>query len=52
MLAETRPAASWTPSRKVGMSRVIRTRAIFPNRSLSVTAEHDPEVADLFNIRQ
>ena len=37
---------------KVGMSRVIRTRAIFPNWSLRVTAEHDPEVADLFNISQ
>ncbi len=37
---------------KVGMSRVIRTRAIFPKWSLAVTAEHDPEVADLFNIGQ
>ena len=36
---------------KVGTSRVIRTRAIFPVWSLDVTAEHDPEVADLFNIR-
>lgn len=37
---------------KVGTSRVIRTRAIFPAWSLEVTAEHDPEVADIFNIRQ
>ena len=37
---------------KVGMSRVIRTRAIFPEWSLKITAEHDPDVADLFNIRQ
>ena len=37
---------------KVGTSRVIRTRAIFPVWSLEVTAEHDREVADLFNIRQ
>ena len=37
---------------KVGTSRVIRTRAIFHKWLLSVTAERDPEVADLFNIRQ
>ena len=37
---------------KVGTSRVIRTRAIFPEWSLEVTAEHDPDVADLFNVRQ
>ena len=37
---------------KVGASRVIRTRAVFPEWSLTVTAEHDPEVADLFHIRQ
>ena len=37
---------------KVGTSRVIRTRAIFPAWSLKIAAEHDPEVADLFNIRQ
>lgn len=37
---------------KVGTSRVIRTRAIFPEWSLVVTAEHDPDVADIFNIRQ
>ena len=37
---------------KVGTSRVIRTRAVFPAWSLEVTAEHDPEVADLFHIRQ
>ena len=37
---------------RVGTSRVIRTRAIFPTWSLTVTVEHDPEVADLFNIRQ
>ena len=36
---------------KVGTSRVIRTRAIFPMWSLTVTAENDPEVADLFRIR-
>ncbi len=36
---------------KVGSSRVIRTRAIFPVWSLAITAEHDPEVANLFNIR-
>ena len=36
---------------KVGTSRVIRTRAIFPAWSLKVTAEHDPDVADLFRIR-
>ena len=36
---------------KVGTSRVIRTRAIFPAWSLAITAEHDPEVANLFNIR-
>ena len=35
---------------KVGTSRVIRTRAIFPTWSLTVEAEHDPDVADLFNI--
>ena len=37
---------------KVGTSRVIRTRAIFPEWSLAVTAEHDPDVADIFHIRQ
>ena len=37
---------------KVGTSRVIRTRAIFPEWSLTIAAEHDPEVADLFHIRQ
>ena len=37
---------------KVGTSRVIRTRAIFPAWSLEITAEHDADVADLFNIRQ
>lgn len=37
---------------KVGTSRVFRTRPIFPAWSLTVTAEHDPEVADLFHIRQ
>ena len=37
---------------RVGTSRVIRTRAIFPEWSLSVTAEHDPDVADIFHIRQ
>ena len=37
---------------KVGTSRAIRTRAIFPVWSLSITAEHDPAVADLFNIGQ
>ena len=37
---------------KVGTSRVIRTRAIFPEWSLEIAAEHDPDVADLFNIRQ
>ena len=36
---------------KVGTSRVIRTRAIFPVWSLTVEAEHDPDVADLFNIK-
>ena len=36
---------------KVGTSRVIRTRAIFPVWSLKVEAEHDPDVADLFNIK-
>ena len=36
---------------KVGSARVIRTRAIFPEWSLAITAEHDPEVANLFNIR-
>ena len=37
---------------RVGASRVIRTRAIFPAWSLTADAEHDPEVADLFHIRQ
>ena len=37
---------------KVGTSRVIRTRAIFPAWQLSIAAEHDPAVADLFNIGQ
>lgn len=37
---------------RVGTSRVIRTRAIFPEWSLAITAEHDLEVADLFHIRQ
>ena len=37
---------------KVGTSKVIRTRAVFPEWSLRVAAEHDPEVADLFHIRQ
>ena len=37
---------------KVGQSRVIRTRAIFPEWSLTITAEHDRDVADIFNIRQ
>ena len=37
---------------KVGTSRVIRTRAKFPAWSLRIAAEHDPEVADLFHIRQ
>ena len=37
---------------KVGTSRVIRTRAVFPKWSLEIAAEHDREVADLFNIRQ
>lgn len=37
---------------KVGTSRVIRTRASFPKWSLNITAEHDPDVADLFHIRQ
>ena len=36
---------------KVGTSRAIRTRAIFPEWSLEVTAEHDRDVADIFNIR-
>ena len=36
---------------KVGTSRVIRTRAIFPVWSLKVEAEHDPDVADFFNIK-
>ena len=36
---------------KVGTARVIRTRAVFPMWSLAITAEHDPEVADLFDIR-
>ena len=36
---------------KVGSARVIRTRAIFPSWSLAIIAEHDPEVANLFNIR-
>ena len=29
-----------------------RTRAVFPERSLGIAAEHDPELADLFHIRQ
>ena len=37
---------------RVGTSRVIRTRAIFPEWSLEFTAEHDPEVANLFHIQQ
>ena len=37
---------------KVGTARVIRTRAIFPVWSLAISAEHDPDVADLFNIVQ
>ena len=37
---------------KVGTSRVIRTRAKFPAWTLRIAAEHDPEVADLFHIRQ
>ena len=36
---------------KVGSSRVIRTRAIFPIWSLTVEAEHDSDIADLFNIK-
>ena len=36
---------------KVGSTRGIRTRAIFPEWSLAITAEHDLEVANLFNIR-
>ena len=36
---------------KVGSARVIRTRAIFHEWSLAITAEHDPEVANLFNTR-
>lgn len=56
----TEPDALWEQqekfvdrrSVKVGTSRVIRTRAIFPEWSLGITAEHDPEVADIFNIRQ
>ena len=36
---------------KVATSRVIRTRAIFPIWSLTIEAEHDPDVADLFNIK-
>lgn len=30
---------------KVGTSRVIRTRAKYPEWSLSISAEHDPEIA-------
>lgn len=37
---------------KVGTSRVTRTRAIFPTWSLTIKADHDPEVADLFHIQQ
>ena len=37
---------------KIGTSRVIRTRATFPDWSLTVEAEHDPDVADLFHIAQ
>ena len=37
---------------KVGSSRVIRTRAIFPVWSLVIAAERDSTVADLFNIAQ
>ena len=29
----------------------MRTRAIFPDWSLMIEAEHDPEVADYFNIK-
>ena len=36
---------------KVGTSGVMRMRAIFPDRSLTIEAEHDPDVADLFNIK-
>ena len=36
---------------KVGTSWVMRTRAIFPDWSLMIEAEHDPEVADYFNIK-
>ena len=36
---------------KVGTSRVIRTRPIFQVWSLKISAEHDPDVANLFNIR-
>ena len=35
---------------KVRTSRIIRTRGIFPNWSLGIKAEHDPEVADVFQI--
>ena len=37
---------------KVGTSRVTRTRAVFPGRSLKIAVEHDPDVADIFHIRQ
>ena len=37
---------------KVGTSRVTRTRAVLPEWSFSIAAEHDPDVADLFHIRQ
>jgi len=37
---------------KVGTSRITRTRAVFPEWYLEVVAEHDPEVADIFHIRQ
>ena len=37
---------------KVGTSRVIRTRAIFPVWCLTIVAEHDSTVADLFHIAQ
>lgn len=36
---------------KVGMSRTIRTRAVFPEWSLKITAGHEPDVADLSHIR-
>ena len=39
-------------SAKVGTSRAIRARAIFPEGSLEIAAERDPDVADIFNIRR